>query len=183
MINSNITGWSKVAEFSVGGLMWVGFSKRQPYRLLCISSQYTSLVDCNTGDIAECDAECDEESCVALTFYLPDEVIDFSGKKIRDMDISFIPEMKELEVFNFPSNHFTTEQVAWLVAKCPELKGKSLKPYKDFVLWNKDTHKSDIPAVIIVGKRKTTLTIEGNEKKIAGYVAKFEKLSAGCGTN
>lgn len=109
--------------------------------------------------------------------------IDFSGKKIRDMDISFIPEMKELEVFNFPSNHFTTEQVAWLVAKCPELKGKSLKPYKDFVLWNKDTHKSDIPAVIIVGKRKPTLTIEGNEKKIAGYVAKFEKLSAGCGTN
>ena len=79
MINSNITGWSKVAEFSVGGLMWVGFSKRQPYRLLCISSQYTSLVDCNTGDIAECDAECDEESCVALTFYLPDEVVDIYG--------------------------------------------------------------------------------------------------------
>lgn len=102
--------------------------------------------------------------------------IDFSGKRIRDMDISFIPEMKELEVFNFPSNHFTTEQVAWLAAKCPELKGNSLKPYKDFVLWNKDTHKSDISAVIIVGKRKPTLAIEGNGKKIAGYVAKFEKL-------
>lgn len=42
-----------------------------------------------------------------------------------------------------------------------------MKPYKYFVLWNNDTHKSDIPAVIIVGKRKPTLAVEGNEKKIA----------------
>ena len=75
----NIAGWSKVTEFSVGGLMWVGFSKRQPHRLLCISSQYTSLVDCNTADFAECDAECDEESSVALTSCLPDEVVDIYG--------------------------------------------------------------------------------------------------------
>ena len=55
--------------------------------------------------------------------------IDFDGKKIRDMDISFIPNMQHLEVFNFPSNHFTTEQVAWLVAKCPNLKGRFLKSH------------------------------------------------------
>ena len=79
MINSNITGWTKVTDFSVGGLMWVGFSKRQPYRLLCISSQCTSLVDCNTGDIAECEAEYDEVSCVALTSCLSDEVVDIYG--------------------------------------------------------------------------------------------------------
>lgn len=75
----NIAGWSKVTEFSVGGLMWVGFSKRQPHRLLCISSQYTSLVDCNNGDIAECDAEYDEECYAALTSCLPDEVVDIYG--------------------------------------------------------------------------------------------------------
>lgn len=71
--------WSKVTEFSVGGLMWVGFSKRQPHRLLCISSQYSSLVDCNTGDIAECDAEYDEECYAARTSCLPDEVVDIYG--------------------------------------------------------------------------------------------------------
>lgn len=75
----NIAGWSKVTEFSVGGLMWGGFSKRQPYRSLCISSQYTSLVICNTGDITECDAEYDEEYYTALTSCLPDEMVDIYG--------------------------------------------------------------------------------------------------------
>lgn len=102
--------------------------------------------------------------------------IDFYGKKIMDLDISFIPEMKKLEVFNFPSNHFTTEQVSWLVAKCPQLKGFAIRPYRDCVLWNSETHKSDIPAVIIVGKRKPTLAIKDNEKKISNYITKFEKL-------
>lgn len=74
--------------------------------------------------------------------------IDFSGKKIRDMDISFIPDMK----------------------------GYSLKPYIDSVLWNNQTNKQDIPAAIIVGKRKPMLAVAGNEKKISNYVAKFEKL-------
>lgn len=102
--------------------------------------------------------------------------IDFYGKKIRDMDISFIPNMRSLEVFNFPSNHFTTEQVAWLVAKCPNLKGRVLQPYIDYMIWNEQTRESDIPAVIIVGKRKPLLAIEGNEKRIANYIDKFEKL-------
>lgn len=43
----------------------------------------------------------------------------FSGKKIEDMDLSAIPEMKELEIFDFPTNLFSTEQVAWLKANCP----------------------------------------------------------------
>ena len=102
--------------------------------------------------------------------------IDFYGNKIRDMDISFIPNIQNLEVFNFPSNHFTTEQVAWLVAKCPNLKGRFLKPYKDSKIWNEQTGTADIPAVIIVGKRKPQLAIDGNEKKIAKYIANFEKL-------
>ena len=102
--------------------------------------------------------------------------IDFHGKKIRDMDISFIPNMQHLEVFNFPSNHFTTEQVAWLVAKCPNLNGRFLKSHTECMCWNDETNKQDIPGVIIVGKRKPMLAIEGNETRIANYIAKFEKL-------
>ena len=91
------------------------------------------------------------------------------------MDMSFIPYLKHLEYFNFPSNLFSTEDVAWLVAKCPHLKGRSLKPYIDFFMWNSETKKSDIPAAIIVGKRKPMLAIPGNEERIANYVAKFNK--------
>ncbi len=100
----------------------------------------------------------------------------FSGKKIRDGDFSFIPDLSCLEVFDFPTNYFTTEEVAWLVAKCPWLTGSALKPYVDFMFWNEETRKSDIPAAIIVGKRKPTLVVQGNEKRIANYVAKFNAL-------
>lgn len=79
MINSNITGWTTISEFSVGGLMWVGFSKRQPNKLLCISSQYDSLVDCDTGEIIECDVDYDEDNCIAVSTCLPDEVVDICG--------------------------------------------------------------------------------------------------------
>lgn len=102
--------------------------------------------------------------------------IEFSGKKIRDGDISFIPYMKDLEVFHFLPNDFTTEEVAWLVAKCPSLKGRSLKPYVDFTLYNEGTFQDGVPAVIIVGKRKPILPVMSNHKKIESYVQKFAKL-------
>lgn len=35
--------------------------------------------------------------------------IGFHGKKIRDMDISFLPDLKFLKVFDFATNLFTTE--------------------------------------------------------------------------
>ena len=99
----------------------------------------------------------------------------FSGKKIEDMDLSVIPEMKELEIFDFPTNLFSTEQVAWLKANCPKLEGRAIKPYINYMAYNKETHKSELPAVIIVGKRKPSMTIEGNEARIAKYVKKFEE--------
>lgn len=102
--------------------------------------------------------------------------IDFFGKKIRDMDISFIPQLKKLEVFGFPTNLFTTEEVAWLKAKCPGLGGYSMKPYIEFETFNEETKKTDVPAVIITGKRKPWLIVEGNEKKIEDFVRKFDLL-------
>lgn len=99
----------------------------------------------------------------------------FYGKKIEDMDLSFVPQMRCLEVLNFPHNMFSTEQVAWIVANCPNLIGNSLKPYIEYMEYNSDTKQSDIPSVIIVGKRKPTLRIEGNERKIKRYVEQFDK--------
>ena len=100
--------------------------------------------------------------------------LSFSGKTIRDMDISFIPQMRALEVFDFPTNLFTMEEVAWLVGKCPNLEGYALKPYIETMVYNEKTYKADKPGVILVGK--PTLATEGNEKRIANHVAQFNKI-------
>ena len=103
--------------------------------------------------------------------------LSFSGKTIRDMDISFIPQMKSLEVFDFPTNLFTMEEVAWLAGKCPNVEGYALRPYIETKVYNPETNKADIPGVLLVGKRKPIIAIEGNEKRIANHVAKFNKIA------
>lgn len=101
--------------------------------------------------------------------------LSFSGKNIEDQDLSFVPRMPQLEIFDFPSNLFSTEQVAWLVANCPELEGQSLKPYITCLGRNPDTGTSDIPTVRIVGRRKPTFRIEGNEARIQEYAERFRQ--------
>ena len=93
----------------------------------------------------------------------------FSGKAIRDMDLSFLREMPALEMFDFAPNFLTTEQVAWIVGNCPHLKGQSLAP-----VIGAAQHGKDAPAVMVVGKRKPTLPVEGNEQRIQRYIQRFE---------
>ena len=75
-----LTNWECVKEFSVGGLEWIGFSKEYYNKLLCISSQKCTLVDCKTGIIDECDCEYDELTHTALCSLLPNEMINISGQ-------------------------------------------------------------------------------------------------------
>lgn len=75
-----LTNWECVEELVVGGLEWVGFSKEYCNKLLCISSQKCTLIDCKTGMIEECDCEYDELTYTALCSLLPDEVINISGE-------------------------------------------------------------------------------------------------------
>ncbi len=76
---NTIIGWSKIMAFSVSGLIWIGFSKRQPNKLLCISSQYTSCINCDTKEIIKCEADYDEENYIAISSCLPDELVDIYG--------------------------------------------------------------------------------------------------------
>ena len=98
----------------------------------------------------------------------------FCGKTIADNDYSFLANMPNLKQFDFPTNMLTTEQVAWIVANFPELKGFALKSKKDCTLINSEY--KNVPGVLIVGKRKPSLIIEGNEKRIAKYDQSFELL-------
>ncbi|MBP3609515.1 MAG: hypothetical protein J6J42_04160 [Lachnospiraceae bacterium] len=72
--------WEKTAEHSVGGFLWLGFSRQQTNKLICISSEYTSVMDCDTGEIKECDADYDEEKYIAVCDCFPTEVIDIYGQ-------------------------------------------------------------------------------------------------------
>lgn len=95
----------------------------------------------------------------------------FHGKGIMNDDLSFLYDMKQLKTFDFNTNLYTTEQVAWIVANFPHLEGYALKA------------KRDLPATtytpecsLIVGKRKPSLQIKGNEIRIQKYVDSFEAL-------
>lgn len=77
---SKIDDWQMVKEIVVGGLEWIGFSKVDTSKLLCISSQMTSLIDCCSGEFIQCDCDYDEELQIAYCDKLPDEEIEIAGQ-------------------------------------------------------------------------------------------------------
>ncbi len=88
--NSKIFGWEPVKEIVVGGLEWIGFSKIDTSKLLCISSQMTTLIDCFSGEIVQCDCDYDEEKWIAYCDKLPDEEVKIAGQyggKLPDSSI------------------------------------------------------------------------------------------------
>ena len=98
----------------------------------------------------------------------------FYGKAIADNDYCFLEKMLKLKQFDFPTNMLTTEQVAWIVANFPDLKGYALNAKLDCTLF--DSSMNEVQGVHIVGKRKPSLIVEGNEKRIGNYIQSFEKL-------
>ena len=104
------------------------------------------------------------------------EYLGFAGKKIENCDLAFLWNMPSLKHFDFSTNLFTTEQVAWMVANFPHLEGYALCAKIDSFGWNEETHTMDVPYTLIVGKRKPFLKNEGNEAKIKRYIDRFAQL-------
>lgn len=102
------------------------------------------------------------------------EQLSFYGKTITENDYSFLADMSNLKQFDFPTNMLTTEQVAWIVANFPDLEGFALKAKRDCELC--DSSMNTVPGTLIVGKRKPSLIIQGNERRIEKYVQNFESL-------
>ena len=113
------------------------------------------------------------ESLMPLA-YTSIEKFMFCGKSIIENNYSFLADMPNLRQFDFPANMLTTEQVAWIVANFPNLEGFALKAKRDCTLF--DSQLRNVPGVLIVGKRKPSLIIEGNEKRIEKYMQNFEVL-------
>ena len=47
---NQLKNWEVSCEFSVGGFIDMGFSQFQSGKLLCISTQYAAVIDCETGE-------------------------------------------------------------------------------------------------------------------------------------
>ena len=101
--------------------------------------------------------------------------LSFSAKKILDNRIEPVADLMQLETLEFPSNMFSTEQVAWLKAHLPPtVVSRVLHPYWQIERAlaingkNKDT--------FIVGKRKPFLDSVQDKKRIDKYVRQFTEL-------
>lgn len=100
----------------------------------------------------------------------------FSIKQITDKDISSLAKLQGLIEIEFPSNQFTTEQIAWLKARLPiEIKSTVLAPFQRLrqPLTTSDNISKDI---LINGKRKPFLNSNSDKKVIDKYVRNFETL-------
>ena len=72
-------GWEK-ETFAVGGLTYLGFSNLQTEKLVVISSQRQSVIDCRTWEKIDCEGSYDEENLVACAEPLGDELIPIAGE-------------------------------------------------------------------------------------------------------
>ena len=106
----------------------------------------------------------------------PIEELRCTCKGLLDEDLSFLYEMKKLTVFDFPSELFDTEKVAWIAANFPSLTGYAIKPYIDFTerILNSEVQLSG--QRLVVGKRKPLLHFIGNEERLRKYAEAFEAL-------
>lgn len=71
-------GWER-QTLSVGGLMYVGFSDIHTEKLICISSQGQSVINCKTMQKTFCDENYDEDDLIAYAEELGDEIIRIAG--------------------------------------------------------------------------------------------------------
>ncbi len=99
----------------------------------------------------------------------------FSVKKIVDNRIEPLAALENLEALDFPSNQFSTEQIAWLkVHLPPTVQSNVLQPFwktdRSFHISgkNKDT--------FIVGKRKPFLDSVLDKKRVERYVENFNRM-------
>jgi hypothetical protein len=99
----------------------------------------------------------------------------FSAKKIVDGRIEPLADLKQLEQLSFPSNLFSTEQVAWLKAHVPDtVVSTVLTAYwtidQPLKISGKDKD------TFIVGKRKPFLSSVEDQARIARYVEEFHVM-------
>ena len=115
------SGW-KCDTLAVGGLMYVGFSEIYTEKLICISSQGQSVINCETLKKTYCEENFDEYNLIAYAKELGDEQIRIAGDgggglrhysndgNILEKIAPFWPKEQIIFMPNFHSWHSTPKE-------------------------------------------------------------------------
>lgn len=102
----NIDEWQVITSFSVGDFEWLGFSKEQPNKMLCISSQKTTIIDCESGEVEDCIVDYDEQERVAICDRLPNEQFEIVGQFGGELPL--VAEQGECVIIQQSEEHIMT---------------------------------------------------------------------------
>ena len=89
--------------------------------------------------------------------------------KPADRDTSFLETLPALETFDFEAGLFTTEQIAYLCVRYPDLGGRFMGPFGP-------DHPGSKSFMRVSGYRKPTLEIPRQQAALDRHVAKFNAL-------
>ena len=62
----NCRGYKKIFEISIGGFLYLAFLPDAYHKILCISSDYMSIIDSENGQVTPIDGDYDEVELVAM---------------------------------------------------------------------------------------------------------------------
>lgn len=166
--NRHLTSlWDMTYHHALQGLALVGVPCLHDLRGIELAA---SLKHLHVGDALSLEASLSSLSPLAHTGI---HHLTYMGKLTEDSRLSFVSAMPRLEEFHFPTNLFTTQQVAWMVANYPDVGGLSLTAMLET---SKCIYGTNTPAVQIVGRKKPLLIRAGNEAKIEAYQKQFDSL-------
>ena len=89
--------------------------------------------------------------------------------RLNNKSLDALKSMPALERFDFDAGMLTTEEIAWIVAKYPELSGKCLCAYNN----KEDALLNDVR---VCGFRKPGLDLPQHQKRLDKYIAQFNAL-------
>lgn len=88
--------------------------------------------------------------------------------RLNNKNLDALKSMPTLERFDFDAGMLTTEEIAWIVAKYPNLSGKCLCAYN-----KEDAILNDVR---VCGFRKPGLDLPQHQKRLEKYIVQFEAL-------
>ena len=94
--------------------------------------------------------------------------IDLNWIKLVNKSMEVLATLPNLEEFHFEPNMLTTEEIAQIVAKYPNLRGDSLRAYDDEYI--------DVGDVRVCGFRNPTLSLPKQQKRLEEYIRQFNVL-------
>lgn len=94
--------------------------------------------------------------------------IDLNWIKLANKSMEVLNTLPNLEEFHFEPGMLTTEEIAQIVAKYPNLCGDSLRAYDDEYI--------DIGEVRVCGFRKPTLYLPKQQERLEEYIRQFNML-------